>query len=230
MKVVLFGATGMVGQGALRECLLDGRVERVLTVGRTATGDRHSKLTELVPDDLGDLSPHAEQLAEYDACFFCLGVSSAGMPAQEYERITYALTLSVARTYAQARPNATFLYVSGAGTDSTERGRVRWARVKGATENALARLPLDAYAFRPGFIQPQHGITSKTPLYRGIYRVTTPLFPLLQRFPAVFITTEVLGRAMISVAADGYPRRILESRDLNDVGRRDRPGGSPGPR
>ncbi|WP_432850250.1 epimerase [Amycolatopsis sp. CA-161197] len=230
MKVVLFGATGMVGQGALRECLLDERVEQVLTVGRTATSTEHPKVTELVPDDLDDLGPHAEQLAEYDACFFCLGVSSAGMPAQEYERITYQLTLSVGRTYATARPNATFIYVSGAGTDSSERGRVRWARVKGATENALARLPLDAYAFRPGFIQPQHGITSKTPLYRVMYRVTTPLFPLLQRLPAMFITTEVLGRAMISVAADGYPRRILESRDLNDVGRRDRPGGSPGPR
>ncbi|MGW4486784.1 epimerase [Amycolatopsis sp. NPDC004368] len=230
MKVVLFGATGMVGQGALRECLLDERVEHVLTVGRTATGTRHPKVTELVPDDLADLTPHTAQLAEYDACFFCLGVSSTGLPAQEYERITYELTLSVARTYAEARPNATFLYVSGAGTDSSERGRVRWARVKGATENALARLPLDAYALRPGFIQPQHGITSKTPLYRGLYRVTTPLFMLLQRFPAVYITTDVLGRAMIAVAADGFPRRILSSRDLNDVGRRDRPGGSPASR
>ncbi|WP_326568679.1 NAD(P)H-binding protein [Amycolatopsis rhabdoformis] len=230
MKVLLFGATGMVGQGVLRECLLDERVEHVLTVGRTATGTTHPKLTELVPDDLSDLSPHAEELANYDACLFCLGVSSAGMPAAEYERITYGLTLSVARTYAAARPNARFLYVSGAGTDSTERGRVRWARVKGATENAVARLPLDAYAIRPGFIQPQHGVTSKTPLYRRLYRITAPLYPLLQRFPAAFITTEVLGRAMLSVAADGFPRHILESRDLNDAGQRDRPGGSPAPR
>ncbi|SEP47712.1 epimerase [Amycolatopsis saalfeldensis] len=226
MKVLLFGATGMVGQGVLRECLLDDRVEQVLTVGRTATGTVHPKLAELVPEDLADLSGHTAELSRYDTCFFCLGVSSAGMPAEEYERITYQLTLSVARTLVDARPHSTFIYVSGAGTDSSERGRIRWARVKGATENALKRLPLTTYFFRPGAVQPMHGITSKTPLYRVIYRFTGPLFAVLRRVaPATVTTTEELGRAMVSVTADGYPRQILEPRDITAAGRRDRPAG-----
>ncbi|WP_328606752.1 epimerase [Amycolatopsis sp. NBC_00345] len=226
MKVILFGATGMVGQGVLRECLLDDRVEQVLAIGRTATGAVHPKLAELVPDDLADLSGHAAELARHDTCFFCLGVSSAGLPAEDYERITYQLTLSIARTLAAARPHATFVYVSGAGTDSSERGRVRWARVKGATENALKRLPLTTFFFRPGVVQPLHGITSKTPLYRAIYRYTGPLLSLLRRLlPATVTTTEELGLAMVSVAADGYPRQILEPRDITAAGRRDRPAG-----
>ncbi|WP_329072142.1 epimerase [Amycolatopsis sp. NBC_01480] len=226
MKVLLFGATGMVGQGVLRECLTDDRVEQVLTVGRTATGTVHPKLTELVPEDLTDLGAHTAELSRYDTCFFCLGVSSAGMPAEEYERITYQLTLSVARTLAATRPHSTFIYVSGAGTDSSERGRIRWARVKGATENALKRLPLTTYFFRPGVVQPLHGITSKTQLYRSIYRFTGPLLSLLRRVaPATVTTTEKLGRAMVSVTADGYPQQILEPRDITAAGRRDRPAG-----
>jgi uncharacterized protein YbjT (DUF2867 family) len=216
MRVILFGATGMVGQGVLRECLLDERVEAVLAVGRTTVGTDHPKLTEL-RSDLADLTPVAKELAEYDACFFCLGVSAAGMAPEEYERITYGLTLSVARALPEGM---TFVYVSGAGTDSTERGRVRWARVKGATENALKDLPLRTYLFRPGYIQPLHGITSKTPLYRALYRVTTPLYPVLRRvFGGAMTTTEAVGRAMIAVAATGGERQILENADINALAR-----------
>jgi uncharacterized protein YbjT (DUF2867 family) len=208
VRVVLFGATGMVGQGVLRECLLDERVEAVLTVGRAPVGTTHPKLTELVREDLFALEP----ITGYDTCFFCLGLSSVGVAADEYERITYQLTLSVARTLPE---NTTFVYVSGASTDSTERGRVRWARVKGATENALAKLPLRTFFFRPGYIQPLHGITSKTPLYRTIYRVAAPLYPVLRRLaPRAVTTTEEIGRAMLEVAANGYERPILENTDI----------------
>ncbi|WP_326946510.1 epimerase [Amycolatopsis sp. NBC_01307] len=209
MRVILFGATGMVGQGVLRECLLDERVEAVLTVGRAPAGTTHPKLTEKVEKDLFALEP----ITGYDTCFFCLGLSSVGVAAEEYERITYQLTLSVARTLPA---DTTFVYVSGASTDSTERGRVRWARVKGATENALAKLPLRTFFFRPGYIQPRHGITSKTPLYRTIYRVAAPLYPVLSRLaPRVVTTTEDIGRAMLEVAAHGYERQILENPDIN---------------
>jgi uncharacterized protein YbjT (DUF2867 family) len=216
MRAILFGGTGMVGQGVLRECLLDDRVEHVLSVGRTPLGREHAKLTEVVRPDLFDLSAVADQLAGYDACFFCLGVSSAGMAGDEYRRLTYDLTLSAAGAVAAASPGLTFIYVSGQGTDSTERGRIRWARVKGATENALRELPMRNFAFRPGFIQPLHGITSKTPVYALAYRFSGPLLPVLRRLaPSAVTTTEVIGRAMIAVAEHGYPTPVLETRDLN---------------
>ena len=220
MRVILFGATGMVGQGVLRECLLDERVEAVLVVGRSPVGAGHPKLTEIVEKDLFALEP----ITGYDACFFCLGVSSVGVAPEEYERITYQLTLSVAGKLPE---NTTFVYVSGQGTDSTERGRVRWARVKGATENALAKLPLRTFAFRPGYIQPLHGITSKTTLYRTLYRVVMPLYPVLRRaFPRMVTTTEDIGRAMIAVAADGYRKPVLENTDITAAARPARPAGS----
>ncbi|MEU0536264.1 epimerase [Amycolatopsis tolypomycina] len=220
MRVVLFGATGMVGRGVLRECLRDERVEEVLVIGRSPVGTSHPKLREAVEEDLFALEP----ITGYDACFFCLGVSSVGVAPEEYERITYQLTLSVARKLPDG---TTFVYVSGAGTDSTERGRVRWARVKGATENALARLPLRTFAFRPGYIQPLHGITSKTPLYRVLYRVAMPLYPVLKRlFPRAVTTTEDIGLAMLAVASAGYARPILENADITALARRARPAGS----
>jgi uncharacterized protein YbjT (DUF2867 family) len=161
MRVILFGTTGMVGQGVLRECLLDPRVEKVLSIGRSKSGERHPKLEEADISDFDSLD-----LSAYDACFFCLGVSSAGMSEEDYRRVTYDLTLDVAKKIAT--PRMTFIYVSGAGTDSTERGRTMWARVKGATENALLKLPFKAaYMFRPGVIQPLHGISSRTTSYRG---------------------------------------------------------------
>jgi uncharacterized protein YbjT (DUF2867 family) len=218
MNVLLFGATGMVGQGVLRECLLDADVQVVQTVGRTATGLQHTKLREIVQKDLYQYSSAEADWSGFDACFFCLGVSSAGMKEADYERVTYGITLAIAETLSRLNPGMTFIYVSGAGTDSTEHGRVMWARVKGKTENALLRLPLKAYMFRPGFIQPLHGIGSKTALYRVFYVVGKPLMPLLRfAFPNFILTTEEIGRAMIAVAKRGAPKRILEIRDIRTV-------------
>jgi uncharacterized protein YbjT (DUF2867 family) len=217
MKIILFGATGMVGQGVLRECLLDPDVERVLTIVRSATGQQHKKLREIAHKDFFDFSPIKNDLSGYDACFFCLGVSSAGMTEQDYQRVTYDITLAAAQTLAALNPNMTFIYVSGAGTDSTEHGRSMWARVKGRTENALLRLPFKAaYMFRPAFIRPLHGIVSKTRLYRVLYALTGPLFPAFQiLFPKYVTTTEQVGRAMINVARHGASKRILENQDIN---------------
>ena len=221
MRVVLFGATGMVGQGVLRECLLDPDVESVLSVGRSATGQQHVKLRELVHRDFLDFSPIESELAGFDACFFCLGVSSAGMKEEAYRRITYDFTMAAARTLARLNPNMTFVYVSGMGTDSSERGRTMWARVKGQTENALLRMPFQAaYMFRPGVIVPLHGIKSRTALYRIPYMLMAPLLPLLEAaFPKYVTTTERLGRAMIHVAKQGAAKAVLESSDINAVGR-----------
>jgi len=217
MNIVLFGATGMVGQGALRECLLDRDVRKILSIVRNPSGQKHEKLLELVHQDLFDFAPIASELTELDACFFCLGVSSSGMTEERYTQTTYEITMAAALALLQARPTMTFIYVSGAGTDSTEHGRSMWARVKGRTENALLRLGFKAaYLFRPGFIQPLHGITSKTKVYRALYAVTTPVFPLLRAvFPKSVTTTEQLGRAMLRVAMDGYSKPILESRDIS---------------
>lgn len=219
MKVLLFGATGMVGQGVLRECLLDEGVQSVLAVGRHATGQTHEKLRELIHNDFFDYSSIESQLSGWDACFFCLGVSSAGMAEERYRHLTYDLTLAAAQTLSRLNPGMTFIYVSGLGTDSTERGRMMWARVKGATENALLRLPFKAaYMFRPGIIQPLHGITSKTKLYRAGYAVARPLFGVLNALsPKSITTTEQLGRAMIRVARHGAPKTILETEDIRNV-------------
>ncbi|NUO99991.1 MAG: epimerase [Nonomuraea sp.] len=214
MKVIVFGATGMIGRGVLRECLLDDRVTGVLTVGRAPTGVVHGKLREIVHADLMDLSPIEGDLSGYDACFFCLGVSSAGMSEKDYRRVTYDYTLSAGSTLARLNPSSTFVYVSGAGTD--EHGRAMWARVKGMTENALLALPFEAYLFRPGYIQPMHGVTSRTRWYRLAYVVTGPLYPLLRRlFPAQVTTTERIGQAMITVAESGAPKRVLGPADIN---------------
>jgi uncharacterized protein YbjT (DUF2867 family) len=217
MKVLLFGATGMIGQGVLRECLLDDDVESVLTVGRVATGQKHEKLRELVCADLYDLSAIEPQLAGNDACFFCLGVSSAGMSEQDYTKVTYDLTLAVAHVLVKASPGMTFVYVSGAATDSSEKGRTMWARVKGRTENALLKLPFKtAYMFRPAFIQPMHGIVSRTRLYRVLYAFVGPLYPLLKvLFPRYVTTTEKVGRAMLRVVRRGAAKQVLENADIN---------------
>jgi len=214
MKVIVFGATGMVGQGVLRECLLAADVESVLTVGRTATGQHHAKLREIVHADLTEYASIEAELAGHDACLFCLGVSAAGMSEQVYTRITYDVTLAAARTLARLSPGMTFIYVSGEGTDSTEHKRSMWARVKGRTENALLQLPLRAVMFRPGLIRPLHGIRSKTPLYRAAYIALWPLFPLLGALGAM-TTTERVGRAMLEVVRHGAPRPILGNRDID---------------
>jgi uncharacterized protein YbjT (DUF2867 family) len=216
MKVILFGATGMVGQGVLRECLLDPGVEQVLSIVRTPTAEQNPKLRQLVHKDFYDYSTIESDLTGYHACFFCLGMTSAGMTEEQYTHITYDLTLAAARTLAELNPGMTFIYVSGAGTDSTQHGRTMWARVKGKTENDLLKLPFKAaYMFRPGIIQPLHGATSKTKLYSVFYVLAKPIFPILKAIiPKQVVTTEQVGRAMLNVANNGYPTPILESRDI----------------
>lgn len=217
MKAILFGGTGMVGQGVLRECLLDPGVERVLSIVRTPSGQQHPKLRELVHRDFLDFSSIERDLTGYDATFFCLGATSAGKSEKEYSRVTYDITIAAATALARLNPQMTFVFVSGAGTDSTERGKVMWARVKGRTENAILRLPFKAaYMFRPGIIEPMHGLQSRTALYRIPYLVLRPLLPWLRRqFPQYVTTTEQLGRAMIRAARDGAPRTLLETDDIN---------------
>jgi uncharacterized protein YbjT (DUF2867 family) len=218
MKVLIFGATGMVGQGVLRECLCDPDVELAVTIGRTPTGLQNPKLREITHNDLTNYAAIEPQLAGFDACFFCLGVSSSGMTEADYTCVTYDLTLAAAQTLSRANPGMTFLYVSGAGTDSSVKGRRMWARVKGRTENALLKLPLRAFMFRPGFIQPLDGIQSKTPSYRHLYKALSPLLPLLRRvLPNQVLTTREIGQAMLAVAKRGYEKPILETRDIRAV-------------
>ena len=217
MKAIIFGASGMVGSGVLMECLDDPEVAAVLVVGRSSCEVEHEKLTEVIHRDFFDYSSIRSQLTGFDACLFCLGVSSAGMSEEQYHRLTYELTLRAAETLVELNPGLIFCYVSGAGTDSTEGGRSMWARVKGKTENQLLRLPFKAaYMFRPGYIQPVKGVRSKTRVYQLFYTVLGPLYPLWKRiFPSYVTTTEKLGRAMIRVISRGYPKRVIETRDIN---------------
>ena len=222
MNVVIFGASGMVGQGVLRECLQAADVDRIVAVGRTSIDVQHPKLHGLVAPDLFDYRGVESELQGFDACFFCLGVSSAGMDEAQYTRLTYDLTLVAAQVLARLNPQMTFVYVSGAGTDSTEQGRSMWARVKGRTENALQRLPFGAvYLFRPGMIQPLHGVRSKTTSYRMLYTLLKRLLPLLRAvLPNEVSTTESMGRAMLEVARHGAPKAVLEAADISALGRK----------
>lgn len=211
MKVVLFGATGMVGQGVLRECLLAGDVAELLVVTRSATGVEHPKLRELRHADFTDFT--GVDFRGYDACFFCLGVSSVGMPEPDYRRITYDYTMAAATAMAAQQPGMVFIYVSGAGTDRGS--RQMWSRVKARTEDDVAALNLAGYAFRPGFIQPQHGARTRVRLYRVLYTVFSPVASLLVRFaPGIATTTSQLGHAMLVVARTRPDRRVFESRDI----------------
>lgn len=220
MKVILFGASGMVGQGVLHACLLNADVTEVVTVVRSPLGPTDAKVREVVHADFTDFSPVAAELSGADASFFCLGVSAAGRSAQEYERITYDYTLAAARTVAADNPGLTFTYVSGEGTDSTEKGRSAWARVKGRTENALLAMDMRAYMFRPGWIQPVHGERSRTGWYRTLYAATGWLYPVLRRVATKHVTTtEALGRAMLAVVRlEGAGPHILHSPDINCLG------------
>jgi uncharacterized protein YbjT (DUF2867 family) len=220
MKILLFGATGMVGAGALLECLADPRVESVLAIGRSPTGRAHPKLREVIRQDFFAYDDMRADFAASEACFFCLGVSSTGMSEGAYTRVTHDLTLAAARAMVAVNRRLTFCYITGVGTDSSEQGRTMWARVKGRTENALLALPFKAaFMFRPGFIQPVKGVRSKTKWYQAVYTLVAPLSPLMPRlFPQVSTTTAILGRALIQVAAVGYSKSLLYSRDINELG------------
>jgi uncharacterized protein YbjT (DUF2867 family) len=219
LNVLIFGATGMVGQGVLRECLAAPDVGVVKTIGRTPTGQRNLKLQELVHAEMWQYDGIDDELTGFDACFFCIGVSSAGMDEQKYTRLTYDLTLAAARKLVQLNPQMVFVYVSGVGADSTGKSRVMWERVRGKTENDLLALPFRAvYILRPGMIQPLDGIRSKTPAYRIFYSLMKPVLPLLRAaLPDQVITTAQVGKAMLNLVRRGAPERILDSRAINQA-------------
>jgi uncharacterized protein YbjT (DUF2867 family) len=221
MNVLIFGATGMVGQGVLRECLAADDVAQVLAVGRTPTGQLHPKLRDLVHAEMWDYANVETDLADFDACFFCIGVTSSGMPEQKYTHLTYDMTLAAATTLARLNPRMVFIYVSGAGADSSETSKVMWQRVRGKTENALLKLPFrGVYIFRPGMIQPV-GVKSKTTSYRWFYTLTKPLLPVLRALlPDQILSTPQVGQAMLAAVRKGAPKRVLESPDINALSKR----------
>lgn len=219
IKAVIFGASGMIGQGVLMECLESPLVESVLVINRRTSGMKHPKLIEVIHTDFLDLSPLKSILAEYNSCFFSLGVSAVGLSESEYHSIIYDITTTVAETLVSINKDYTFIYVSGKSTDSTEKGSMMWARVKGKTENALLAMPFrQVFMFRPGYIQPMKGIRSKTALYNAVYFIFKPLYFLLKPLKNAVTDTGTLGKAMINVAANGYSKRILESADINAAG------------
>lgn len=217
MKLVLFGGTGMIGSGALIECLDHPDVEKVLVVGRRSCGVVHDKVEELIRDDFLDYSDVLDRMRGYDACLFCLGVSAAGMSEADYARFTHDFAMAAARALRDANPALTFCYISATGADSAEKSRIMWARVRGRLENHL--LAMDGgpvWIFRPGYIQPMKGVTSRTKLYNAIYVVLGPLYPLLNRVAPDHVTsTDRLGLALIRAARQGAPLSHLENRDIN---------------
>jgi uncharacterized protein YbjT (DUF2867 family) len=222
MKVIIVGASGMVGQGVLRECLLDPGVQRVLVVGRrpldaVPRGTTREKLVERVVPDLTDLSAIEGELAGYDACFFALGVTSVGMTEEAYRKVTYDITAAFAAALARQSPASTFVFVSGAGTDATEKSPTMWARVKGAAENVVAKAGFKAaYMFRPGIIQPRHGIVSRTAAYNVLYILLWPVVMLIRLLsPGSITSTDRVGRAMLAAARGGAPKTILGNADIN---------------
>jgi uncharacterized protein YbjT (DUF2867 family) len=211
IKTIITGATGMVGEGVMLECLNHPDVEQVLVINRKPGGVSHPKLREIIHKDFFSLTPIEQQLAGYNACFFCLGVSSVGISEEEYRRTTYDLTVNFAKLLARLNPEMTFCYVTGAGTDSTEKGRTAWARVKGATENALMRLFKHAYMFRPGFMKATPGQKN----LKSYYKPIAWLYPIGRAlYPAGFCTLQEVGQAMVNAATKGYPKQVLEVKDI----------------
>jgi len=212
IKVIIFGATGMVGEGVLLEALKHRDVESILVIGRRSCNIKHQRLKELVHKNFFDYSTLGENLKGFNACFFCLGVSSVGMNEPNYSRITYDLTMQAARTLSEVNPDMTFCYISGTGTDSTEKGRLMWARVKGKTENHLTRLPFKAvYLFRPGLMKPTKGQKNVKPLFK-VLGLLYPLWKVLS--PKNVCTLEEVGIAMIQATLHGYTKQILENKDM----------------
>jgi hypothetical protein len=218
IKAIVTGATGMVGEGVMLECLRHPEVEAVLIINRKPSGFSHPKLTEIIHPDFFDLSPIENQLVGYNACFFCLGVSSVGMNEQDYTKVTYTLTMNVATTVSRLNPGMTFCYVSGGGTDSTEKGRSMWARVKGKTENDLMKLPFkQVFNFRPGFLKATEGMKNTLKMYRYV----SWLYPIGRAlYPNGFCTLKELGLAMINTVRKGYEKNILEGKDIIELAKR----------
>ena len=214
IKAIITGATGMVGEGVLLECLDNPEVEQILIINRKPSGRTHPKLKEIIHKDFFNLAPIESQLAGYNACFFCLGISSVGVSKDEYKRTTYDLTVNVGKTLAKLNPDMTFCYITGAGTDSSEQGRVAWARVKGATENELMRLFKNAYMFRPGFMRATPGQKNLLKAYKYFAWMYKPGRAL---FPSGFCTLQEVGQAMINAASKGYAKRILEVKDIVEL-------------
>ena len=215
MKVIILGSTGMIGKGVLLECLEYSNIKNILVLNRQSCNISHNKLKEIIHENFFDFSTIKEQLKGFNACFFCLGVSAAGLDEKKYSKITYDLTLGFAQIMLELNPNSIFCYVSGAGTDSSEKGRIMWARIKGKTENALLALPFkESYMFRPGYIQPLKGVKSKTGAYNVFYSIFKPFYLILKSCKALVTDSVTLGRAMIHVAMNGYDKRIIRSKDI----------------
>ncbi|WP_334126263.1 NAD-dependent epimerase/dehydratase family protein [Empedobacter brevis] len=212
LKVIITGATGMVGEGILQECLANPEVEKILLINRKPSGYSHPKIEEIIHPDLSDISSLSEKVTGYDACYFCTGVSSVGMNEEQYTKVTYDLTLEFAKTLAALNPQMTFCYVSGAGTDSTEKGKQMWARVKGKTENDLMKLPFKAvYNFRPAFMKPTKGAKN----IKGFYKIINALYPVFRLFStSYFLTLEEVGKVMIKATTNGYSKPVLEVKDI----------------
>jgi len=217
IRAIITGATGMVGEGVLHECLAHPEVEAVLVITRRPCGVQHPKLKEVLHQDFSDFSGLEKELTGYNAGYLCMGVSSIGMTEETYTRLTYDLTMALARTLAKLNPDMTLCYVSGLGTDSSEQGRVMWGRVKGRTENELMRLPVrKAYMFRPAFIQPTKGLKNTY----TVYRMLAPLFPVLKfLFPNYMVTLREIGLAMVNSVNKGPDKRVLEVKDIVKLAR-----------
>lgn len=220
-KVIITGSTGMVGKGVLLECLDNPLIKEVLVINRHSIHHNHLKLKEIIVEDFFQLQVLSNKLKEYDCCFFCLGVTSLGMNEQDYKHLSYDLTIQFAKSYYHQNPKGSFIYVSGTGTDSTEKGRSMWARVKGKTENALLNMGFqDAYMFRPGYIQPMRGIRSRTFWYNTLYVIFKPFYFILKRIPGFTTNTRNVGKAMIYVALYGYKNKILHNKEINELANR----------
>lgn len=219
IKVIITGATGMVGKGVLLECLENSNIESVLLINRSSIELKHDKLKEIIVEDFHNLSPFRKTFEGYDACYFCLGVSAYRMKESEYNEITYKVTLHLAKLLSDINPNLSFCYVSGVGTDSSESGKSMWARIKGKTENAILKLPLKSvFLFRPGYIQPMNGIKSKTPSYNTFYSFAKPFYPIFKLVAPSKVTTSVnIGKAMIYTTLYGCDKSILYNKDINEL-------------
>lgn len=217
-KVVITGTTGMVGKGVLLECMDHPEIHKILIVNRKSLGIEHPKVEEVILEDFFKISDISASLKGYDACFFCLGVSSIGQSEEAFNKVTFELTTLFAESFIQQSPNSIFCYVSGTGTDSTEQGRIMWARVKGKTENAILAMPFKkAYMFRPGYIQPLRGIKSKTNWYQALYNVFWPIYLILKHFPSTATNTTNMGLAMINTLDGNYENTILENKEINQI-------------